>query len=262
MIDTHAHIYSNKFEGDRAEMLQKTFDSGVHKIFMPNIDRESIEGMLALEAEYPDQCYAMMGLHPCSVKEDFEQELAIVEEWLQKRAFVAVGEMGLDLYWDKTFFEQQKEAFRIQAAWAKQYKKPLVIHTRNSMTETIELLEELKEDDLFGIVHCFGGTLEEANRIIELGFLLGIGGVATFKNGGLDKVLPHVDLAHLVLETDSPYLAPKPYRGKRNEPSYIPLVAQRIAELKEVEFELVAKITDQNALKVFGLSELVDSTLN
>ena len=254
MIDTHAHIYSDKFEGDRSEMLQKPFDSGVHKIMMPNIDRDSIEGMLALEAQYPDQCYAMMGLHPCSVKEDFEQELALVEEWLQKREFVAVGEMGLDLYWDTTFFEQQKEAFRIQAGWAKQYKKPLVIHTRNSMTETIELLQELKDDELVGIVHCFGGTLEEANQVIELGFLLGIGGVATFKNGGLDKVLPHVDLAHLVLETDSPYLAPKPYRGKRNEPSYIPLIAQRIAELKGITVAQVAETTDQNALKLFGIS--------
>ena len=253
MIDTHAHIYSNKFNTDRAEMLQKTFELGVHKIFMPNIDRESIDGMLALEKAYPNQCYAMMGLHPCSVKENFEEELAIVEEWLAKREFVAVGEMGLDLYWDTTFFEQQKEAFRIQAGWAKQYHKPLVIHTRNSMTETIELLKELKDDNLFGIVHCFGGTLEEAQEIIDLGFLLGIGGVATFKNGGLDKVLPHVSLDHLVLETDSPYLAPKPYRGKRNEPSYIPIIAQRIAELQDVSVEKVAEVTDYNALKVFGL---------
>lgn len=255
MIDTHAHIYSNKFKHDRDAMLEKTFNAGIYKIFMPNIDRESIDGMLALEAQYPDRCFAMMGLHPCSVKEDFEQELEIVEKWLQKRDFVAIGEMGLDLYWDTTFFEQQKEAFRIQAAWAKQYKKPLVIHTRNSMTETIELLEELHDENLYGIVHCFGGTLEEAQRIIELGFLLGIGGVATFKNGGLDKVLPHIDLDHLVLETDSPYLAPKPYRGKRNEPSYIPLIAQRIAELKNVDFELVSTVTDRNALKVFGLLE-------
>ncbi|MGB0523155.1 MAG: TatD family hydrolase [Flammeovirgaceae bacterium] len=255
MIDTHAHIYSNKFLHDREDMLKKTFESGVHKIFMPNIDRESIDGMLALEAAYPNQCYAMMGLHPCSVDANFEKELALVEEWLQKRAFVAIGEMGIDLYWDKTYFEEQKEAFRIQAAWAKQYKKPLVIHTRNSMTETIALLTELNDDDLFGIVHCFGGTLEEANQIIELGFLLGIGGVATFKNGGLDKVLPHIDLAHLVLETDSPYLAPKPYRGKRNEPSYIPLIAQRIADLKEVSVDFVSEVTDRNALKVFGLLE-------
>lgn len=257
MIDTHAHIYSDKFKHDRENMLQQAFEAGVHKIFMPNIDRDSIDGMLALEKQYPDRCYAMMGLHPCSVNENFEEELALCEEWLNKRDFIAIGEMGLDLYWDKTFFEQQKEAFRIQAGWAKQRKKPLIIHTRNSMTETIELLQELHSDDLFGIVHCFGGTLEEAQQIIELGFLLGIGGVATFKNGGLDKVLPYIDLDHLVLETDSPYLAPKPYRGKRNAPTYIPLIANRIAELKGIDAHLVSEVTDTNALKLFGLLEQV-----
>ena len=254
MIDTHAHIYSDKFKSDLDEMLKRTFQAGVHKIFMPNIDSNSIERMLAIEAQHPKSCFAMMGLHPCSVNENYEEELKIVEEWLEKREFVAIGEMGLDLYWDKTYFEQQKEAFRIQAGWAKKYHKPLVIHTRNSMAETIELLEELADDNLFGVVHCFTGNLEDAKRIIDLGFVLGIGGVATFKNGGLDKVLPDVDLKHLVLETDSPYLAPKPHRGKRNETSYIPIIAERIAELKNISVEEVSKQTDQNALKLFGMA--------
>ncbi len=254
MIDTHAHIYSEKFSEDRDAMLAKTFESGVSKILMPNIDLESIEPMLELEKNYPNQCYSMMGLHPCYVKDTFEEDLKVIENWWKKRDFIAVGEMGLDLYWDKTFFEQQKEAFRIQAKWAMEFGKPLIIHTRDSMQETIELLEELENEKLFGIVHCFTGDLTDAERIIELGFHLGIGGVATFKKGGLDKVLPHVDLKHLVLETDSPYLAPKPFRGKRNEPSYIPIIAKRVAELKKISVEEVGKITDENAGKLFGLN--------
>jgi TatD DNase family protein len=254
MIDTHAHIYSEKFSQDREAMLAKTFESGVSKILMPNIDLESIEAMLELEKNYPNQCYSMMGLHPCYVKETFQEDLKVIEGWWKKRDFIAVGEMGLDLYWDKTFFEQQKEAFRIQAKWAMEFEKPLIIHTRDSMQETIELLGELANEKLFGIVHCFTGDLKDAERIIELGFHLGIGGVATFKKGGLDKVLPHIDLKHLVLETDAPYLAPKPFRGKRNEPSYIPIIAKRIAELKEISIEEVGRATDENALKLFGLN--------
>ena len=255
MIDTHAHIYSNKLKGDFKEMLQRAFDAGVHKVLMPNIDLKSIEPMLQIEADYPNQCYAMMGLHPCSVTADFEKDLAVIEEWLHKRDFIAVGEMGLDLYWDKTFFEQQKEAFRIQAGWAKSLQKPLVIHTRNSMAETIELLQELADEQLFGVVHCFSGTVDDAKQIIELGFKLGIGGVATFKNGGLDLVLPHIGIEHLILETDSPYLAPKPYRGKRNEPSYIPIIAERIATLTEQTVEEVARVTDKNAVELFKLAD-------
>jgi len=254
MIDTHAHIYSAKLAPDFEEMLDRTFQAGVEKIFMPNIDAASIVPMLEIEANYPDKCYAMMGLHPCHVGEDFEAQLSLVESWLKKRDFVAIGEMGLDLYWDKTYFEQQKEAFRIQANWAKEYNKPLIIHTRDSMAETIELLEELADERLFGIVHCFTGNLDDAKRIIDLNFHLGIGGVATFKNGGLDQVLPHIGLDRLVLETDSPYLAPKPHRGKRNEPSYIPIIAQKVAELTETSLEEVSAVTDKNALKLFGLA--------
>ena len=179
-------------------------------------------------------CFPMMGLHPCSVKKDFERELYIVEDWLSKRRFSAVGEIGTDLYWDKTFFEQQKEAFMIQVSWAKKYGLPIVIHCRESIDETIELVEQMQDGNLRGIFHCFSGTAEQAKRITKLGFYLGIGGVVTFKNGGLDKVIPEIDLEHMVLETDSPYLAPVPHRGKRNEPCYIPLVAKQNCRIKKV----------------------------
>lgn len=251
MTDSHAHIYSDKFKNDIDNILAKAFEQNVNKIYMPNIDHASIDGMMELEEKYKNQCFSMMGLHPCSVNKDFEKELYIVEEWLHKRPFTAVGEMGIDLYWDKTYFEQQKEAFRIQANWAKKLKLPIVIHTRNSMAETIELMEEIHDENLTGVVHCFTGNVDDANRIIALGFKLGIGGVATFKNGGLDTVLPHIDLEHLLLETDSPYLSPKPHRGKRNEPSYIPIIAQRIADLKEVDVSEVEKVTDANAAAFF-----------
>jgi len=252
--DTHAHIYSSKFRNDLPEMLERTFEAKVEKIYMPNIDHTSIDGMLEIEEKYPKNCFSMMGLHPCSVKADFEKELYIVEDWLAKRKFTAVGEMGLDLYWDKTFLEQQKEAFRIQANFAKKYQIPLVIHSRNAMPQTIALLEELKEDNLFGVLHCFTGTEEEAQKLIAMNFKLGIGGVVTFKNGGVAEVIENIDLQHLILETDSPYLAPKPYRGKRNETSYIPLIAQKVADVKEVSLEKVAQITSENAQKLFANS--------
>ncbi|WP_020530628.1 TatD family hydrolase [Flexithrix dorotheae] len=253
MIDSHAHIYSDKFKADIDDVLARTFDQNVHKIFMPNIDHKSIDKMMELELKYPQQCHSMMGLHPCSVDKHFEKELYLVEEWLDKRKFTAVGEMGLDLYWDKQFFEQQKEAFTIQVDLAKKHQLPIVVHTRDSMQETIELLEKLKDDQLTGVVHCFTGTVEDANRITEMGFYLGIGGVATFKNGGMDKVLPEIDLKHLLLETDSPYLSPVPHRGKRNEPSYIPIIAERIATLKNISVEEVSQVTDENCLKLFKL---------
>jgi TatD DNase family protein len=250
-IDTHAHIYSNQFQNDRKAMLMRTFEAGVQKILMPNVDSESIEGMLALEWYYPQQCFPMMGLHPCSVNQDFEQELKIVENWLSQREFIAIGEMGIDLYWDKTFFEQQKESFRIQAGWAKQYHLPLVIHSRESMKEVINLLEELADKDLFGVLHCFTGTLEDAQRLISMNFKLGIGGVVTYKNGGLESVIKEIGLEHLVLETDSPYLAPVPYRGKRNETSYIPIIAQKIADIKGISLEEVAEKTTKTAIQLF-----------
>jgi TatD DNase family protein len=249
--DTHAHIYSRNFDEDRTEMLRQCDDSDIKRIYMPNIDHTSIDDMLELEHRHPDQCFSMMGLHPCSVKKDFESELYKVEGWLTKRKFAALGEMGTDLYWDKTFWEQQQEAFKIQVGWAKKYRLPIVIHCRESMDETIELLEPLLDTRLTGIFHCFSGTVEQANKIISMGFYLGIGGVVTFKNGGLDKVLPEIALDNIVLETDSPYLAPVPHRGKRNSPLNVPLVAGKVAELKETSVDDVKLITTRNALNLF-----------
>ena len=250
-IDTHAHIYHEDFINDRLDMLRRCEEQQVTRIFMPNVDHESIDGMMELESRFPNRCMAMMGLHPCSVKKDFERELYLVESWLSKRKFSAVGEIGTDLYWDKTFWEQQQEAFLIQVKWAKHYDLPIIIHCRESIDETIALVEKEHDGKLTGIFHCFSGNAEQAERITKLGFFLGIGGVVTFKNGGLDKVLPEINLTHLVLETDSPYLAPVPHRGKRNEPAYIPLVAKRIAEIKNCAIEDVQKNTTQNALKLF-----------
>jgi TatD DNase family protein len=250
-IDTHAHIYAQQFEKDQADTIQRAFEQGVNKIYMPNIDHTSIDAMLEVEAKYPENCFAMMGLHPCSVKQDFEKELYKVEDWLNKRSFVAVGEIGTDLYWDKTFYEQQAEAFKIQVEWAKKHQRPIVIHCRDSFQETIDLLTPLMDDKLTGVFHCFTGSVADAQQVIELGFYLGIGGVSTFKNGGLDKVLPEVPLEHLVLETDCPYLAPVPHRGKRNESAYVPLIAQKLAEIKGITVEDVAESTTQNAENLF-----------
>jgi TatD DNase family protein len=250
-IDTHAHIYAKEFDSDREEALRRTRDLNVHKIFMPNVDHTSIDAMLETETRFPELCFATMGLHPCSVKKDFQRELYIVEEWLSKRKFSAIGEMGTDLYWDKTFWEQQKEVFTIQVGWAKKYALPVIIHCRETLNETIEMVEQLQDGKLTGIFHCFSGSSEQAEKIVKLNFLLGIGGVATFKKGGLDTVLPEVSLENIVLETDSPYLAPVPHRGKRNEPAYIPIIAQRVAEIKKVSIDQVRHQTTQNALRVF-----------
>lgn len=254
MIDTHAHIYVDKFSSDRDETLERAFSSKVSHIFMPNIDHESIDAMLAVEEKYPNQCFAMMGLHPCSVDSHFEKQLYTVEKWLAQRKFVAVGEMGLDLYWDQTYFEEQKEAFRIQANWAKKYDIPLVVHTRESMKETIDLLEELQDGNLKGIVHCFTGDATDAKKITDLGFYIGLGGVATFKKGGLDKVIPEIDISRVVLETDSPYLAPTPFRGKRNEPAYVNHVAEKVAQFYNLEIDELENITDKNALDIYQMN--------
>jgi TatD DNase family protein len=250
-IDSHAHIYSKEFDADRQLLLERCMDKGINKIFMPNVDHESIDRMLEVEARNPGHCIPMMGLHPCNVKKNFEKDLYEVEDWLKRRKFAAIGEMGTDLYWDKTFFPQQQEAFRIQVSFAKKYNLPIVIHCRNSFRETMDLLKEVRHDSLQGIFHCFSGNAEEAEEVIEIGFYLGIGGVATFKNGGLDKILPDIDLKHMVLETDCPYLAPVPHRGKRNEPVYIPLIAERVAEIKKMTVGEVAAVTTANSLKIF-----------
>jgi TatD DNase family protein len=247
LIDTHAHIYAPEFANDSADMLDRAFAQGVQQIYMPNIDHTSIESMLQLEQQYPQNCFAMMGLHPCYVNAGFEQELRLVEEWLGRRKFIAVGEIGLDFYWSTEFRAQQEEAFMVQVNLAKKYKLPIAIHCRNSFSETVDLLQKLGTNGLTGIFHCFSGNLADAQQVTEMGFLLGIGGVSTFKNGGLDKVLPFVDLRHVVLETDSPYLAPVPYRGKRNEVSYTSIVAQRVADLMQISVEKVAEATTRNA---------------
>lgn len=251
-IDTHAHIYADEFKDDISEVLHRCEESRIDKIFMPNVDHTSIDKMLEVAYRWPKRCYAMMGLHPCSVKKDFERELYIVEDWLSKGKFAAVGEIGTDLYWDKSFWGQQQEALAIQINWAKKYQLPVVLHCRESLEETIAIIEQHQDGNLRGIFHCFTGSTEQAEKIFKLGFNIGLGGVVTFKNGGLEKVLPDIDLQHVVLETDSPYLAPVPYRGKRNEPSYIPIISGRIAELKNSTAEEVRKITTQNALNLFS----------
>jgi TatD DNase family protein len=240
LIDTHAHIYVDEFNRDREEMLSRAQDIGIKRIYMPNIDHRSIDPMLELEQHSP-MCVAMMGLHPCSVKKGFEKELYQIETWLAKRPFAAIGEMGTDLYWDNEFWPEQQEAFKIQVAWARKYQLPLVIHCRESIDETLDMLETLQDGTLRGVFHCFSGNLDQAHRMIALGFYLGIGGVATFKNGGLDHILPQVSLQHLVLETDS-----------RNEPAYVNLVADRLSLLKSVSREEVNHATTANAIRLFN----------
>lgn len=251
--DSHAHIYLDEFKVDRSDMLYRCREKGVEKIYMPNIDHTSIDLMLELESKHPDTCIAMMGLHPCSVKKDFEKELYLVEQWLNKRKFAAIGEMGTDLYWDKTFWDQQKEAFEIQVGWAKKFDLPIVIHCRETIDETIAMVEKFQDGNLKGVFHCFTGSIEQANRITKLGFYLGLGGVSTFKNGGLDKVIPELDLDFVVLETDSPYLSPVPHRGKRNEPAYIPLIGEKVASFKEVALDELRRVTTHNATSLFKL---------
>lgn len=253
--DTHAHIYLEEFDADRGDMLARASDLGVKKIWMPNIDHTSIDRMLELEEKSKGSCTSMMGLHPCSVKKDFKKELYTVENWLSKRKFQAIGEMGTDLYWDKTYWPEQQEAFKIQAGWAKQHHIPIVIHCRESLDQTIDMIEQLKDENLSGVFHCFSGSAEQADRIFKAGFYVGIGGVATFKNGGMDKVIPSLDIKRIVLETDSPYLAPVPHRGKRNEPCYIPLIGTKVAELKNISLEELQRVTTQNAFTLFNADE-------
>jgi len=252
LIDTHCHLYAAEFKQDINAVMERARKNGIQKFYLPAIDSETTTDMLAMETSYPGECFAMMGLHPCSVKENYKEELALVEAWLLKRPFVAIGEIGLDFYWDKTFATQQYESFEMQMQWALQRNMPIVIHTRNAMNETINALKPFAEKGLRGIFHCFGGTLEEANEIIDMQFLLGIGGVLTYKKSGLQQVLEKIDLVHIVLETDAPYLTPVPYRGKRNESSYLEFILQTLATVKNISKEEVAAITTANAEKIFG----------
>jgi TatD DNase family protein len=253
MIDTHAHIYAEEFDRDRNQVIQRALEQGIDTILLPNIDLNSIDAMLATERAYPTLCRSMMGLHPCYVDKSVEQTLQTIESWFERHHFVAVGEIGIDLYWDKTYQAEQEYAFIRQLEWAKQRDLPVVIHTRDSIQETLDILSQQQDGKLRGVFHCFGGSVEQAQQINQLGFHVGIGGVATFKNGGMDKVIPHLDMNYVVLETDCPYLAPVPHRGKRNEPAYTQLVAQRIAELKELNVDQVDHITTLNARTLFRL---------
>ncbi len=253
LIETHAHLYSEQFRPDQTGALHRAVAAGVGTILLPNVDHSTIDAMLELEAAAPATCHAMMGLHPCSVGPTFEKDLREVADWLARRPFVAVGECGIDLYWDKTYLPQQQEALREQLRLAKQYHLPIVLHTRSAFEEAYALVAEAQDGSLRGVFHCFSDGLAEAERVIALGFKLGIGGVATFKNGGLDQVLPQLGLEHLVLETDCPYLAPVPYRGKRNEPAYLPLVLHRVAALLGQSPEAVAEATTRTATELFRL---------
>lgn len=254
LIDTHAHLYLEEFGPDIDDVIKRGDEAGVERFFLPAIDSSEHARMLALEAAYPGKCLAMMGLHPCYVKENMEEELALVESWLAKRPFAAVGEIGLDFYWDRTFEAQQYEAFRRQIALAGKYGLPIVIHSRNSTQECIELVKEAQDGQLTGVFHCFSGSYELAKEVIKLGFFLGIGGVVTYKNAGLPAVLAQLSLDNLVLETDAPYLTPVPYRGKRNESSYLSFVVDKLAEIYRVPAAEVAEVTTANARKLFKTS--------
>jgi len=250
LIDTHAHIYVPEFDNDRPAIISHTLEQGVQQILMPAIDATTHQQMLQVEQDYPS-CKAMMGLHPCSVNAEYETELQIIKEWLERRSFIAIGEIGLDFYWDKTFTQQQYDCFHRQIEWALAYNLPIVIHSREAIDEAIAVVKQYPT--LRGVFHCFSGNLEQAQQIRALNFMLGIGGVVTFKNAGLDKVVTQLGLDGLILETDAPYLAPVPHRGKRNQPDYLPLVADKVAAVTGLPVEEVAKITTQNAITLFNL---------
>jgi len=253
LTDTHAHLYSSKFDADRPEIIQRAKEAGVSRFFIPAIDASYSDRMFQLEKEYPNDVFLMAGLHPTSIKENYKEELAHVEKLLSQRDFVAIGEIGIDLYWDKTHLKEQQEAFRTQIRWAKEKKLPIAIHCRDAFDEIFEILEQEKGSDLRGIFHCFTGDYNQAIQAIGYNMKLGIGGVVTFKNGKIDQFLQKIPLEHIVLETDAPYLAPTPYRGKRNESAYIPLIAQKLATIYQTDMETIAKVTTQNAMDVFGV---------
>ncbi|MBT4868682.1 MAG: TatD family hydrolase, partial [Polaribacter sp.] len=237
ITDTHTHLYSSQFKEDQSAMIQRAKDAGVSRFFIPAIDSSYTESMMKLEKNFPKDVFLMMGLHPTSVKENYLEELAHVKEWIDKKKFFAIGEIGIDLYWDSSFLIQQQEAFRTQIKWAKEKKLPIVIHCRDAFDEIFEILEQEKGDSLRGIFHCFTGTKEQAEKAINYNMKLGIGGVATFKNGKIDRFLNEINLKHIVLETDAPYLAPTPFRGKRNESAYITNVIDKLVEIYKVPFE-------------------------
>ena len=253
ITDTHAHIYSEEFQNDSSEMMQRAINIGVKRIFVPSIDASFTQKMYKMEAQYPENVFLMIGLHPCYVKENYLEELQHVENELENHKFYAIGEIGIDLYWDKTTLDIQKIAFKRQIQLAKKHKLPINIHCREAFDEVFEVLESKKSADLFGIFHCFTGNLEQAKQAIDLNMKLGIGGVVTFKNGKIDQFLNKIDIKNIVLETDSPYLAPNPYRGKRNESSYIVNVVEKLAAIYQLSVEEIANITTANSKAVFGI---------
>jgi len=254
-IDTHTHIYLDQFKDDLDDCIQRALDSKVDQLFLPNIDASSWEQIQHCLNHYPNICRPMIGLHPCSVDDNVENQLDALSQLLTENKVVAIGEIGLDYYWSKDFIEKQKEAFRLQIGWAKTYNLPIVIHSRDSLDDCIEEVTNTNDENLTGIFHCFNGTIEQAKQIIELDFHLGLGGVITFKNAKMNEVVKWIPLDRIVLETDAPYLTPHPHRGKRNEPSYIPLIAEKIAEVKNISIEEVAEATSRNALDIYKLSK-------
>lgn len=254
-IDTHTHIYLDEFDQDRHLIVEKAVQSGVKYMLLPNIDSSSMQPLLSMANDFPDHCFPMTGLHPTSVKENYREELKAVENSLNEHKFYGIGECGMDFYWDKTFVTEQEFVFRHQIELALAHKLPLIVHIRDSYNEVIRILKEVNKPELKGIFHCFSGSIEQARQAIDLGFSLGLGGVITFKNNKMQETLKHVDLKHLVLETDAPFLAPAPHRGKRNEPSYVPLIAAKVAEIKEIDIEEVARETTRNALQLFSINK-------
>lgn len=253
LTDTHTHLYYEADAAKRDELMQRCKQNNIDRLFLPNVDAASVPMMFELLQAYPDNCYPMLGLHPCSVKENWEEELAVIQPAIHQHKIYAIGEIGIDLYWDKTFLTEQIQAFKLQIKWAKALNLPIVIHCRDAFYEVYQVLLDERDEKLRGIFHCFSGNLEQAQKIIELGFYLGIGGVVTYKNAGLDKVVEQIDLKHIVLETDSPYLTPVPYRGKPNESSYLIYVAQKVADLHKTFVEEVAEITTANSKAIFGI---------
>lgn len=253
LIDTHSHIYSTDFMHDLDEVIQRAYSNDVRKIILPNIDSSSVKNLLNLVDTYPHICFPLMGLHPTSVNHDYQEELQVVEYWLKKRKFYGIGEIGIDLYWDKSFLDEQTHAFRFQLTLARQYQLPVVIHVRDSFDEVYHILNELKDDNLTGVFHSFAGTAEQADLIINLGFKIGVNGIVTFKKSGLEEIIRKIDPSNLIIETDSPYLTPAPFRGKRNESSYLVHIAQKIADLHQMTVGDIAQITTENARKLFGI---------
>jgi len=253
-IDTHAHLYSEQFNDDQNDMVQRAIDANVQKMFLPNIDSTTIPAMHQLCEKFPNHCYPMMGLHPCSVKGDYKKELEIVKKQIDEQKYFGVGETGIDLYWDTTFKVEQIEAFKFQINLAKENNLPIIIHSRESLDMTIQIIEESQDGNLRGVFHCFNGSIAQSKKIVDLNFMMGLGGVITFKNANLDEMIKELPCEKIILETDAPYLSPVPYRGKRNESAYIPLVAEKLSEIRNEVVGSIMSYTTENASKLFGIS--------